>query len=102
MTTITDYFKVLDEIETLAKQNEELSKLLKECGSNKYFETGGHGLTPILRQILTNAEKNVCKHPTQRRHTEILKKFATALFIYCSPLSYEFIHQNMCQVLPSL
>ena len=34
--------------------------------------------------------------------TEILKKFATALFIYCGPLSYEFIHQNMCQALPSL
>ena len=101
-TYITDYFKVLDDIETLAKENEKLSKLLKQCCTNKYIDTGGHGLTPILRQILINAEKNVCKYPTQRRHTEILKKFATALFIYCGPLSYEFIHQNMCQVLPSL
>ena len=88
------YTKILDEIEILAKQNEKLSKLLKESSSNKYFDTGGHGLTPILRQVLINAEQNVCKHPTQRRHTEILKKFATALFIYCGPLSYEFIHQN--------
>ena len=101
-TYITDYFKVLDDIETLAKENEKLSKLLKQCCTNKYIDTGGHGLTPILRQILINAEKNVCKYPTQRRHTEILKKFATALFIYCGPLLYEFIHQNMCQVLPSL
>ena len=41
-TYITDYFKVLDEIEILAKQNEKLSKLLKESSSNKYFDTGGH------------------------------------------------------------
>lgn len=101
-TYITDYFKVLDEIETLAKENEKLSNLLKQCVSNKYINTGSHGLTPILRQILINAEKNVCRYPTQRRHSEILKKFATALFIYCGPLSYEFIHQNMQQALPSL
>ena len=51
---------------------------------------------------MLNAEKNVCKYPTQVRHSEIIKKFATALFIYCGPLSYEFIHQNMHEALPSL
>jgi len=35
-------------------------------------------------------------------NTQIIKKFATALFIYCSPLSYEFIHQNMHEALSSL
>ena len=65
-------------------------------------DTSGHGLTPILKQILINADKNSCKYPTQQRHSEILKKFATTLFIYCDPLSYEFIHQNMSQALPSL
>ena len=29
-------------------------------------------------------------------------KFSTALFIYCGPLSYEFIQQNMQEALPSL
>ena len=59
-------------------------------------------MTPILRQIITNAKRNVCKYPTQQRHTEILKKFAIALFIYCGPLLYKFIYQNTFQVLPSL
>ena len=98
-TCITDYFKILDDIEILAKQNAKLSKLLQQS-NNKSLNTGG--LTPILRQILINAEKNAFIYPSQRRHTEILKKFSTALFIYCGPLAYDFLHQNMCQALPSL
>ena len=74
-TYITDYFKVLDDIETLAKENEKLSKLLKQCCTNKYIDTGGHGLTPILRQILINAEKNVCKYPTQRTQGKMVCYF---------------------------
>ena len=101
-TFITDYFKVLDEIEILARENKKLSKLLKQCGRNPYSNDGGHGLTPIMKQMLLNAEKNAYKYPTQRRHSELLKKFATALFIYSGPLSYEFIHQNIPQALPSL
>ena len=97
-TCITDYFKILNEIEILAKENVKLSKLLQQ--NDKSFNTGG--LTPILKQILINAEKNALIYPSQRRHTEILKKFSTALFIYCGPLAYEFLHQNMCQALPSL
>ena len=68
-TYITDYFKVLDEIETLVKENEKLSNLLKQCVSNKYINTGSHGLTPVLRQILINAKKNVYRYPTQWRHS---------------------------------
>jgi len=101
-TLITDYFKVLDEIEVLAKENEKLSRLISQCGLNPYSIGGGHGLTPILKQMLINAEKNVYKYPTQRRHSELLKKFATALFIYSGPLCYDFLHQNMPQALPSL
>jgi len=99
---ITDYFKILNEIEILAKENEKLSNLIKQCGTNPYNVGSGHGLTPILKQMLLNTEKNACKYPTQRRHSELLKKFATALFIYSGPLCYEFIHQNMPHALPSL
>ena len=53
-TCITEYFKVLNEIEILAKENIKLSKLLQQ-NDNKSFNTGG--LTPILKQILINAEK---------------------------------------------
>ena len=98
-TCITDYFKILNEIEILVKENVKLTKLLQQNG-NKSFNTGS--LTPILKQLLINAEKNASIYPSQRRHTEILKKFSTALFIYCGPLAYEFLHQNMCQALPSL
>lgn len=55
-----------------------------------------------MRQILINAKKNAFIYPSQRRHNEILKKFSTALFIYCGPLAYDFLQQNMSQGLPSL
>ena len=42
------------------------------------------------RNILINAD------------TEVVTKFAIALFIYCGPLSYNFILQNMQEALPSL
>jgi len=44
-TLITDYFKVLDEIQLLANQNEKLSRLIRQCGLNPYSMGGGHGLT---------------------------------------------------------
>jgi len=92
----------LDEIQPLANQNEKLLRLISQCGLNPYSIGGGYGLTPILRQMLVNAEKNVGKYPTQHRHSELLKKFATALFIYSGPLCYEFLHQTIPQALPSL
>ena len=47
-------------------------------------------LTPVLRQIISNAEKNAQRLPTGRRHSVVLKKFATSLFIYAGPLTYNF------------
>lgn len=51
---------------------------------------------------MSNAEKNVQRMPKQRRHNELLKKFATSLLIFAGPLSYEFVHRNMPEALPSL
>ena len=59
-------------------------------------------LTPNLKQVLATAEANAYKLPKQRRYTEIMKKFSTALLIYAGPLAYEFLHQNMPEALPSL
>ena len=56
----------------------------------------------ILQQLLLNAERNTDKLPTGRRHPKILKKFSTALFIFCDPLAYEFIQHNIPEALPSL
>ena len=58
--------------------------------------------TPILRQLILNADKNLDRAPNHRRHSEILKKFATALLIYAGPLTYDFIQKNMPEALPSL
>jgi len=44
---------------------------------------GGHGLTPILRQmIVENTERNVCKYSMQLRHSVILKNFIMVFFLF--------------------
>ena len=104
-TQITDYFQILDTIEKLLDKNLRLSELLQQYNSEDKSETMSNhdsSFTPVLKQLLLNAEKNIEKVPKHRRHSDILKKFATALLIYAGPLSYEFIHSNMPEALPSL
>lgn len=38
----------------------------------------------------------------QRRHTEVLKKFATLLYINAGSMAYQFIQGNIPEALPSL
>ena len=54
-------------------------------------------LSPLLKQLMVNAEKNVQRLPKQKRHDVLMKKFATSLLIFAGPLSYEFVHQNMSE-----
>ena len=61
-----------------------------------------NNISPLLKYLLENAQKNVSMLPKQRRHLDILKKFATSLFIYSGPMTYEFLHRNMQEALPSL
>lgn len=56
--------------------------------------------SPLLNQLMLNAEKNVQILPNQRQHNELLKKFATSLLTFTGP--YEFVQQNMSEALPSL
>ena len=67
-------------------------------------ETGAEEFifTPVLKCIISNAEKNATQLPKRRRHPDILKKFCTSLLIYSGPLAYEFMQQNLPQVLPCL
>ena len=51
---------------------------------------------------MCNAEKNAGNSKHGYRHTEIVKKFAIALFIYSGPLAYDFLQHNLSQALPSL
>ena len=85
------------------QENDKLSSLLQQFKSNSDENSiSTYSFTPILQQLLLNAERNTGKLPTGRRHPEILKKFSTALFIFCGPLAYEFIQHNMPEALPSL
>ena len=56
----------------------------------------------MLKQLLANAQKNASRLPRQRHHGQVLKKFATALFIYSGPLAYEFLQKKLPEALPSL
>ena len=100
---LTDYFQVLDKIERIVRENAKLSHLLKQqsLGPSNSVPSLDQ-LTPILKGIIRNAEKNVNRTATGRRHPYMIKQFATALFIYAGPLAYEFLQQNMPEALPSL
>jgi hypothetical protein len=100
-TQIIDYFSVLTEIEHLTRENENLSNLL-QCTKFKQNSDDISSLSPILRQIISNAEMNSHRLLHGQRHPEVLKKFSTSLFIYTGPLGYDFIQRNLSCALPSL
>ena len=85
-------------------ENRQLSLLLQQfASSNESTQVPPQeSFTNILRQLVLNAEKNHNKCPTHRRHSAILKKFATVLFILAGPMAYELIQQNMPEALPSI
>ena len=74
----------------------------------------------MLQHPISNAAKNAERVPEGRIHLEIIKKFATSLFIYIGPLAYHFtaerhngitvfkkcsrfiLQQNVTLALPSL
>ena len=89
---ITQYYSVVDEIERLT---EVLSTL-------RIQESNVLSFSPVLRQIIANSERNATALPQGKRHSEVLKKFATALFICMGPLAYELLQRNLHQALPSL
>lgn len=60
------------------------------------------GFWPILKNLMENATRNAGKQKTQRRHTEVLKKFATLLYINAGSMAYQFIQGNIPEALPSL
>ena len=100
---ITDYLKIVNSIEKLMAENKKLSMLLSQFAiaeSKEHHLNKTPPFTNILKQICINAEKNLGKYPTSRRHLPILKKFSTVLFILAGPLAYELIQQNMPEALP--
>ena len=96
---ILDFFGIIDNVVMLLEIKEDESH---NSISDPVDISQRNKLSPLLKHLMSNAEKNVQKMPKQRRHNELLKKFATSLLIFAGPLSYEFVHRNMPEALPSL
>ena len=87
-----------------------LYSLKKMKSYQKYYEmclhvvqvtvhTKSPELTPILQNLLINVQNNTCLLSKQRRHLDVIKKFATIFYIYSGSMAYEFLHHNMPQVI---
>ena len=100
-TKITSYYEVLDKIFQLMKKNEYLSELLQSALTDGGKANSKTDSVSVLHQLLANIE-NVKKNPKHRRHNDIIKKFATVLYIYSGSMAYDYIHKNMPEGLPSL
>ena len=98
---LTDYWQLLNEVELLLRQNAKLYNVLNKS-LQRTFSNESETIGPLLKNILTNIERNNGKCPRQRRHDSIIKKFATALYIFSGSMTYEFIHRNIPEALPSL
>ena len=99
-TKITDYYEIFDKIDVVIKENYsiiEQSELKFNVEQSK-----GTNYQSFFRELLHNAEKNCSKIPTQRRHDNSIKQFATALFVYSGPIAYNFIYKKIPEGLPSL
>ena len=84
-------------------QNKKLAEALQASFCGRYgCLSEDSAVSPILRQILLNTENNYNKNPHKRRHSLVIKKFATILYIHAGSMSYELIHRNMPEALPSL
>ena len=94
---ITDYIKMVCDIELSIQQNPKLSSLIKANCDNKIEFS-----TEVLQRLFTNASNNAEHLPKQRRHDEIIKKFSMSLFFMAGPAAYEMLHQNLPEALPSL
>ena len=87
----------LDRVVHLVNQN---THLFNQTIGPESDEWSKHtGVSSILQQLYANAVKNASQ---QRRHETVLKKFSTSLFIYAGPMTYDFVHRNMPDAIPSL
>jgi len=100
-TKITSFFQVVSDIERFIQNVPHIEEMFNKTqyqGANDQDSKQ----QSLIHCLMSNATKNCAVLPHQRRHEEILKKFATSLFIYCGSLSYNFLHQNLPNAIPSL
>ena len=75
---ILDFFGIIDNVVMLLETKDDESH---NSISDPVDISQRNKLSPLLKHLMSNAEKNVQKMPKQRRHNELLKKFATSLLI---------------------
>ena len=88
---ITSFFQIVDNMEKLVEQNLEIKELMRVAQSQRR-EREVENICPLHKHLLSNAERNAQMLPQQRRHEQVMKKFATSFFIYLGPMAYEFLH----------
>ena len=74
-TKITDFFEIIDQIESISRSNPEFNNILQEACKNQeqrllasHNFTSMKGFSPLLTQLLTNATSNVDKMIPQAKH----------------------------------
>ena len=94
---MTEYFPLQESVDALFKENDFSHLLESKVPQKVQFST------PLLQELVANAEENLKRNPTQRRHTEIIKKI---VYLFSSWLvhlhNYDLFHKNMPLALPSL
>ncbi len=103
---MTTYFEVLDKIGVLMKKNKLLSAMLSKRGGtnddNSLASLANSNSKNILHELLGNVVTNIKRKHKGQRHSKVMKKFATVLYIYAGSMSYEFIQKNLPEAFPSL
>jgi len=97
-TLITDYFEFAEKINTFIQNTPLFISLAKE--NNEYINIGQFS-TSLMRHLIENAQSNTNHLPKQRRHMEVVKKFAMSLLFMAGPAAYGLLHKNMPEALPS-
>ena len=69
----------------------KMTNLLRQAELYNSTNNPSDSFPTMLQHLICNATKNAGKVPEGRRHLEILKKFATSLFIYSGPFAYHFL-----------
>ena len=108
-TKLTDYYELVNEIDLLSKSNPDLMKAFNNANEERKkilsispLDEKSVEFKSFFKQIISNAEKNALKQPHGRRHSEVVRKFATSLFLYAGSMAYNLVHENMPTALPCL
>ena len=98
-TKLTSFFDTVGKLIDITSKEPRISAIV-EAAQEQMSNRGFESVSPLFNHLLRNAESNSQKVPKNRRHDEVIKKFATSLLIYAGPLTYNFLHQNMLEALP--